>query len=115
MAGVGRNAAVRRPEPIAAFEPPAVALRVEVSGQMVAEGEAVGGHPVVGEGEGRGEIGRAVFRCAVDAGLEGIALAAAEPLRQALIGAATGKRHAQHRVGRQAIIEAAREADRARG
>ena len=70
---------------------------------------------MIGEGEGRGEIGRAVFGRAVDAGLEGIALAAAEPLRQAPIGAAAGKREAHHGIGREAIIEAASEADRARG
>ena len=92
--GVGRDPAVGRPEAIAAFEPPAVALRVEVGGQVVAEGEAVGGHPVVGEGEGRGEISRAGFRGAVEAGLEGIALAAAQPLRQAPVGAAAGEREA---------------------
>ena len=70
---------------------------------------------MIGEGEGRGEIGRAVFGRAVDAGLEGIALAAAEPLRQAPIGAAAGKCEAHHGIGREAIIEAAGEADRARG
>ena len=65
---------------------------IEVGGQMVAEGEAVGGHPMVGEGEGGGEIDRPVFRSAIDAGLEGITLAAAKPLRQAPIGPAAGER-----------------------
>ena len=106
--GVGRNPAVGRPEAVAAFEPPAVALRVEVGGQVVAgKGEAVGRHPVVGEGEGRGEISRARSRRAVDAGLEGIALAAAQPLRQAPVGAGAGEREAHHGVGCEAIIEAA--------
>jgi hypothetical protein len=54
---------------------------------MVAESEAVGRHPVIGEGEGRGEIGRAKFGGAVDARLEGIALAAAQPLPEAPVGA----------------------------
>ena len=103
-------------EAIAAFEPPAVALRIEVRGQVVAgEGETVGRHPVIGEGEGRREIGRAGMGRAVHAGLEGIALAATQPLRQAPIGAAAGKRKAHHGIGRQAIVEAAGEADRARG
>jgi hypothetical protein len=35
----------------------AVALRVEIGGQVVADGEAVGRHPVIGKGEGRSEIG----------------------------------------------------------
>ena len=83
---------------------------------MVAgKGEAVGRHPVIGVGEGRGEISRARSRRAVDAGLEGIALAAAEPLRQAPIGAAAGEREAHHRVARETIVEAAGESRRARG
>src|SRR5262249_58377200 len=90
--GKGREAAVGGPKGVPAFEPPAVALRVEVGGEVVADGEAVGRHPMVGEREGRGEIGWARTRCAVDAGLEGIALAAAQPLRQAPIGAAAGQR-----------------------
>ena len=41
--GVGRDANIGRLEAVAAFEPPAVALRVEVSGQVIAgKGEAVG-------------------------------------------------------------------------
>jgi hypothetical protein len=54
--------AVGDTEAVPAFEPPAVALRVELSGQVIAEGETVGRHPVIGEGEGRGEISRAEFR-----------------------------------------------------
>ena len=98
--GVGRDAAVGHSETVAAFEPPAVALRAEVGGQVVANGEAVSRHPVIGEGECRGEVGRAGTRCAVDAGLEGIALAAAQPLRQAPIGAGAGEREAHHGVWR---------------
>ena len=70
---------------------------------------------MVGEGEGRREIGRAGTGGAVDAGLEGIALAATQPLRQAPIGAAAGEGKAHHRIGRQAIVEAAGHAHRARG
>src|SRR6516164_7956298 len=70
---------------------------------------------MIGEGEGRREIGRAVFRRAVDAGLERIALATAETVGQAPTGATAGEREADHRVGRDAIIEAAREAGRACG
>ena len=70
------------PAAVAAFEPPAVALRVEVGGQVVEDGEPIGGHPVVGEGEGRGKVGRTPPGRTVDAGLEGIALAAAQALRQ---------------------------------
>jgi len=112
---VRRDAGVGCREAVAAFEPPAVALGVEVGGQMVANGEPVGGHPVISEGERRREIGRAGFRRAVDAGLEGIALAAAEPLRQAPVGAGAGEREAHHRVRREAIIEAGRAARGARG
>jgi hypothetical protein len=60
---------------------------------MVAgKGEAVGRHPVVGEGERGGDIGGARARRAVETGLEGIALSAAYPLRQRPVGAATGER-----------------------
>ena len=45
----------------------------------------------------------------IDAGLEGIALAAAQPLRQAPVGAAASKRNAHYRVGREPIVEAAGE------
>ena len=113
--GIGRDAAVDGGEAIAALDPPAVALRVEVSGEVVADGEAVGRHPVIGEGEGRGEIGGTGAGGAVEAGLEGIALAAAQPLRQAPIGAAAGEGETRHRIGREVIIEAGGETDRARG
>ena len=83
---------------------------------MVAgEGDAVGRHPVLGIGEGGGEIGRTRAHGAVDAGLEGVALAAAQPLREAPVGAAAGEREACHRVRRQAIVEAGGEAGGARG
>src|SRR5262245_17591859 len=65
---------------------------------------------MVSEGEGSGEIGRAVFRRTIDAGLEGIALAATEPLRQAPVGAGAGEREAHHSVWREAIVEAGRAA-----
>ena len=70
---------------------------------------------MIGEGEGRCEIGGAVFGRAVQAGLEGIALAAAEPLRQAPIGAAAGKCETHHGIWCEAIIETAGEADCPRG
>ena len=52
---------------------------------------------------------------AVDAGLEGIALAAAQSLRQAPIGAGASEREAHDRTGREMIIESGRAARRARG
>src|SRR5262249_3214853 len=79
---VGRDAAVRRSEAVAAFEPPAVGLRVEGGGQGGESGAPTGGRPVGGEGEGRGKVGRTPPGRTVDAGLEGIALAAAQALRQ---------------------------------
>src|SRR5262249_7587340 len=100
----------------AAFHAPAERLRVEVCGEMVAgKGEAVGRHPVVGEGQGRGEIGRAPSRRAVEARLERIALAAAQALRQAPVGAAAGQRNADYAVAREMIIEPGRAARGARG
>ena len=72
---------------------------------IAGEGEAVGGHPVVGVGERGGEIGRTRTRRAVDAGLKRIALAGAQALRQAPVGAAAGEREAHHRAGREAVIE----------
>ena len=39
--GIGRDAAIPCVEAIAAFDPSTVALRVEVGGQLVADGEAV--------------------------------------------------------------------------
>ena len=74
---------------------------------MVAgEGDTVGRHPVLRIGEGGGEIGRTRAHGAVDAGLEGVAFAAPQPLREAPIGAAAGERKARRRVRRQAIVEA---------
>src|SRR5262249_59923487 len=89
--GVGRDPPVRRSEAIAAFPPPAVALRVEARGEALADGEAVGRHPVIGEGK---RLGGAGAGGAVDAGLERVALSAAQPLRQGPVGAAAGKRDA---------------------
>ena len=65
---------------------------------------------MIGEGKRGGEIGRAGFGGAVDAGLEGVALAAAKPLRHAPVGAAAGKGEAHHAVAREVIVEAAGEA-----
>src|SRR5262249_59627786 len=97
--GVGREPAIDGGEAIAAFYPAAEALRVEARAEAVAgKGEAVGRHPMVGEGQGRGDVGRPPSRRAVDAGLERIALAAAQALRQAPVGAAAGERDAHHAV-----------------
>src|SRR5262249_38882120 len=81
---------------------------------MIEDGGTVRRHPVIGKGEGRGEIGGAVFGGAVDAGLERIALAAAHPLRQVPLGAAAGQGEAEHGVGGVVIIEARGTANSAR-
>jgi len=49
---------------------------------IAGKGEAIGRHPVIGEGERGGEIGRTRARRAVDASLEGIAFSTAQALRQ---------------------------------
>src|SRR5262249_53983097 len=78
---------------------------------MVAgKGEAVGRHPMVGEGQGRGDISRTPSRRAVEPGLERVALAAPQALRQAPIGAAAGERDAHHAVAREMIVEPGRAA-----
>src|SRR5262245_64728284 len=90
---VAREPPVVGGKAIAAFYAPAERLRVDARGEMVAgKGEAVGRHPVVGEGKRGGEIGGTRTRRAIDAGLERIALAAADALRQGPVGAAAGKR-----------------------
>jgi hypothetical protein len=53
---------------------------------------------------------RTPFRRAVEASLEGIAFAAAEPLREAPVGAGAGQCETRHRIWREAIIEAAPQA-----
>jgi hypothetical protein len=70
---------------------------------------------VIGEGERGGEIGRAPSRRAVDAGLERIALAATQPLRQAPVGAAAGERDADDAVAGEMVVEPGRAARGARG
>ena len=69
---------------------------------------------MVGEGQRRGEIGRTPARRAVDAGLERIALAAAQPLRQAPAGAAARECDADYAVAREMIVEPGRAARGAR-
>src|SRR5258707_5447623 len=112
MAGRGAPVGLTRPmgaapavvggKAIAALHPSAIALRVEARAEMVAgKSEAVGRHPVIGEGKGRGEIGGARTCGTVDAGLERVALSAAEPLRQAPTGATAREREADHAVGRE--------------
>jgi len=75
---------------------------------VIADGDAVSRHPVIGEGEGRAEIGRTPAGRTVERGLEGIALTAAQPLRQAPIGAAAGEREAadQDELSKQLIVSA---------
>ena len=83
---------------------------------MVAgKGNAVGRHPVIGVGKGRREIERVPACHAVDAGLEGVALTAAQPLRQAPVGSSAGERHAHDGVAREAIVDAAGKARSAGG
>ena len=66
---------------------------------------------MIGEGQRAGDIGRTEPADAVDAGLEGVAAAGAERLRQTPIGAAAGERKAGHRVRREVIVHAAGEAE----
>ncbi len=42
---------------ITRFDPPAVALRIEFCGNLIAQHETVGRHPMIGESEGGGDIG----------------------------------------------------------
>ena len=113
---VGRHPADHGCEAIAAFGAAAEALRVEVGGEMVTEGgKAVGRHPMVGEGERTGEIPRTGAGGGVDAGLERVAPAAAEALRQAPVGATAGERKAGNGVGREVIVEPAGDAKSAGG
>src|SRR4029078_7436231 len=88
---IGRDPAEHPSKAITALEASADALRIELRGEGVAgEGEAVGRHPGVGECESCGEVGRAGTGGAIDAGLEGIAPATTQPLRQAPIGTTAG-------------------------
>src|SRR5262245_13020357 len=103
-------------EAIAALCAAAKALRVEVRSQMVTErGNAVGRHPMVGEGERTGDIPRTKAGSAVDTGLERVAPAAAKALRQAPIGATAGECKADNTVGREKIVDPRRKAKRAGG
>src|SRR5262249_56853259 len=112
----GQRAAIEGREAVAALDSAGDALRVEARGEMVAgKGEAVGRHPVIGVGEGGREIGRARACGAIDAGLEGIALAAAQPLGEAPVGAAAGERGSHHAVAGEMIVEAAGKARGAGG
>src|SRR5215475_11150748 len=70
---------------------------------------------MVGEGERPGEIPRTGAGGSIDTGLERVAAAATEALRQAPIGATTGERKAGNSVRREVIIEPAREAKSAGG
>src|SRR3989440_13009068 len=103
---MGGDPAVEGGDAVAALHAPAERLRVEAGGEMVAgKGEAVSRHPVIGEGERGGEIARPPLRRAVEAGLERIALAAAQSLRQVPIGTRAGPRAADDGARSQAIVE----------
>src|SRR5664280_2269371 len=103
---IGRKSDHRRRETVAALEAPADAVRVEVGRELVAgDGNTVGRYPVRRIGERTGEISRARSRQAVDAGLESIALAAAEPVRQAPVSAGATEREADLGVGRKPVVE----------
>ena len=103
---VGRDPANHGCEAIAAFGAAAEALRVEVRGEMVTEGDkAVGRHPMVGKSERTGEIPWAGAGGGVGANLERVAPAAAEALRQAPVGATAGEPKAGNGVGCEVIVE----------
>jgi hypothetical protein len=72
---------------------------------IASEGKAVGRHPMLGKGKRASKIGGARARDAVEAGLEGVAVAAAEPTRKPPIGEAAGQRHAHRRPRPNAIID----------
>ena len=79
-------------EAVAALDPPAQRLRIKTCGEMVAgKGKAIRRHPMIGEREGRGEIGRARARCTVNARLKGIALAAASSVLNDSVSQRSGR------------------------
>ena len=96
---------------IAAFEPCAVALPDEIRRNLIPQGGAVGGEPVIGERQRAGNVGRPEPRDAVAAGLQGIAAPGAEPVAEPPIGAAAGQRKADQCGWRDAIVHAAGEAE----
>ncbi len=101
-------------ETIAAFEPRAVALALEFGSQIVVLRDAVGGEPVIGEGECAREIRRTEMGDAVNAGHDRVAPPGAEHLRQIPVGAAAGEREAVKRLRRDVIGHAAGKAVSAR-
>jgi hypothetical protein len=74
----------------------------------------VGRHPVLRISERSRKIDRAVACGAIDASLEGVAATGAKILRQTPAGAAAGQRETEHRIGREVIIEAGSNDERAR-
>jgi hypothetical protein len=89
---------------------------MEARGEVVAEGgEAVGRHPVIGVGDRGGEISGSQSGRGVDAGLERVAPAAAQRLRQRPIGAAAGEREAHDRIARRVKVDPGGDAGVARG
>src|SRR6202043_1819013 len=72
--GVRRDAKPRQHrEAVPAFKPGPVALSLEATGELIAEGCASRGEPVVGEGHRTRNIGRPRMGDAVAAELEGVA------------------------------------------
>src|SRR4029077_14744824 len=98
-------------EAVTAFKTRVVALSVEIRRELTAQRAAVGGEPMIGEGERAGEIGRSHMGDAIDAGLHGVAAAAAEAACQTPIRAAARKREADERTRRDVIIHTGREAE----
>src|SRR5581483_1705623 len=91
---------------VAGLEPRRIALPRKLAAQLIAERAAVGGEPVVGEGERAGKIERPPMRFGIDAGTECVAPPAAERLRQIPVGAAAGQTEAESDVRRSAIVVA---------
>src|SRR5262249_4835184 len=113
---VRRDPAVERRDAVAAFNPPAERLRVEARGEMVAgKGEAVGRHPVIGEGERGGRTAPPHCGGAVEPGWGRTALPAPHPRRETPLGPAAGKRNPAGGAGGGAMAGPGRAPRRARG
>ena len=107
----------RNGETITALDPAADVVGGEIGGQMV---DARHGHKPVGRhvmptvGERCRHVCRIDTRHAVNGRLEHVTVSAAEAIGQAKIGASTPQREADHRVGRDTVVEAGGEAIGAR-
>ena len=112
---IGGNPAEEGSKAPAALEASAIALRTKARCEVIAgKSEAVSRKPVLGKGERAGKVGGTVARDAVEAGLEGVAVAAPQSVGKPPIREPAGQRHAQCRARPDAIIDAARIAARAR-